>query len=155
MFYTLEVISTTLDLKICRQKSFKVNSIDISEHKFMPVILFCVDRVSFTSWEVNNAQLLQDSKIIRLLEMQKNHWMSIIYTKWLMTSIIIISQVYITTCTVIGWFSSCCSKIGTACLHALLSNPIQFARDTVTVIIILLTCFSRLLRGICWQWILN
>ena len=45
------------------------------------------------------------------------------------TFIISLRYCTLTACTVIGWFSSRYPKIGTACLHALLSCSIQFARD--------------------------
>ena len=106
MFYKLEVISTTLDLNICRQKPFKVNSIDISEHKFMPVILFKI---------ANWSDCLKCKKSL-------NEHIQI-------TFIISLRYCTLTACTVIGWFSSRYSKIGTACLHALFSSSIQFARD--------------------------
>ena len=60
--------TTTLNLDICRGKPFKVDLIDISKHKFIQVILFYLDHTLCTPLGVNNAQLLWDSKPIRLLE---------------------------------------------------------------------------------------
>lgn len=45
------MISTTLNLNICREKPFKVDFIDILKFKFMPAILFC----SITPEGVNDA----------------------------------------------------------------------------------------------------
>ena len=54
IIYTLEGISTTLDLSICRSKPFRAD--------FMPAILLCLGHTLLTPWGVNNAQLFRDSK---------------------------------------------------------------------------------------------
>ena len=74
LVYTHRVISTTLNLNICRRKSFRSNLIDTSKDKFSPAILFCLDHASLTPQGVNNAQLLplQGSEPIRLLQTGKS-----------------------------------------------------------------------------------
>ena len=66
--YIHEVISTALNLNICKRKPFKVNLIDMLNCKLTLAILPYLDHALFTPPGVNNAQLLGDSKPMKLLE---------------------------------------------------------------------------------------
>ena len=75
LVYTHSVISTTLFVAFfvfSGTASFWIFNISafliVAKREVTPAILFCLDHALFTPKGVNNAQLLRDSKPIRLLE---------------------------------------------------------------------------------------
>ena len=63
-----KLISTTLNLNICRGKQFKVDVIDLSKQEFMPAILFSLDHtLHISKWTI-----LSDFQIANQWDCQKH-----------------------------------------------------------------------------------